>query len=318
MNEEIKVPVFLMTGFLESGKTDFLVYTMEQDYFAVEGTTLLIVCEEGEEEYEADYLRENRIVMEVIEEPEDFTAQKLQELQDKYNPEQVVIEYNGMWQMKVINECDFPKGWEIFQQVTMVDASTFQLYLNNMKSLFMDMARDSDLIIFNRATKDMPLDNFRRGIAIANPKATIVFEDDNGEQIEDIYDGQMPFDVEANPIEIEPIDYGLWYMDVTDNPERYHGKMVHFQGRVWKSKKFGPGIIVPGRQAMTCCADDTTFIGYVCNTKYADKIKNGQWIDITAMLKWEHSEYYEEEGPVLYAKHIKVIQPLKNEMVYFN
>lgn len=318
MNEEVKIPVFLMTGFLESGKTDFLVYTMEQDYFAVEGTTLLIVCEEGEEEYETDYLRENRIVMEVIEEPEDFTAEKLQELQDKYNPEQVVIEYNGMWQMKVINECEFPKGWEIFQQVTMVDASTFQLYLNNMKSLFMDMARDSDLIIFNRATKDMPLDSFRRGIAIANPQATIVFEDDQGEQIEDIYDGKMPFDVDADPIEIEPIDYGLWYMDVTDNPERYHGKMVHFQGRVWKSKKFGPGIIVPGRQAMTCCADDTTFIGYVCHTKYADKIKNGQWIDLTAMVKWEHSDYYEEEGPVLYAKHIKVIQPLENEMVYFN
>lgn len=319
MSEDVRVPVFLMTGFLESGKTDFLLYTMEQDYFAVPGTTLLIVCEEGEQEYEDDYLKANRIVMEVIEEPEDFTSEKLQELEDKYHPEQVVIEYNGMWQMKIINSCTFPEGWDISQQVTMVDASTFQLYLNNMKSLFMDMARESDLIIFNRATKDMPLDNFRRGIAIANPKATIVFEDDQGEQIEDIYDGKMPFDVDADIIEIEPIDYGLWYMDVTENPERYHGKMVHFQARVWKPREIGPGVIVPGRKAMTCCDDDTTFLGYVCHTKYADKIKNGQWIDLTAMVKWENSSYYEEEdGPILYAKHIKVIPPLETEMVYFN
>ena len=45
-------PVFLINGFLEAGKTEFLSFTMEQDYFRTEGKTLLIVCEEGDTEYD--------------------------------------------------------------------------------------------------------------------------------------------------------------------------------------------------------------------------------------------------------------------------
>ena len=317
MLEDREVPVFLMTGFLESGKTDFLTYTMEQDYFQVDGTTLLILCEEGELEYEEEYLEANRIVMEVLEDQEELTSEKLQELEDKYRPEQVVIEYNGMWPMSQIHSCKSPKGWEVSQQVTMVDASTFQLYMNNMKSLFMDMARDSDLIIFNRASMDMPLDNYRRSIAIVNPQATIVFEDMDGEQIEDIYDGKMPFDFTAPIIDIEPIDYGMWYMDVTENQQRYENKTVRFQAKVQKSPRIGTRAIIAGRTAMTCCDDDTVFMGYVVVCPSRDKVNNGDWIDLTAEVKFEYAPHYRKVGPVLYEKELKVIEPLENEMVYF-
>ncbi len=312
-----EVPVFLMTGFLESGKTDFLKYTMEQDYFQVEGTTLLILCEEGELEYEEEYLEANRIVMEVLEEQDELTSDKLQELEEKYRPEQVVIEYNGMWPMSQIHSCKSPKGWEVSQQVTMVDASTFQLYMNNMKSLFMDMARDSDLIIFNRSSMDMPLDNYRRSIAIVNPQATIVFEDMDGEQIEDIYDGKMPFDVTAPIIDVEPIDYGMLYMDMSENQERYNGKTVRFQAKAKKSPRLGSKVIVAGRTAMTCCDDDTVFMGYVVMCPSRDKVNNGDWVDLTAEVKYEYTPHYRKVGPVLYEKELKVIEPLENEMVYF-
>ena len=46
---EISTPVYLVDGILESGKTSFLNFTIRQDYFQVDGTTLLISCEEGEE-----------------------------------------------------------------------------------------------------------------------------------------------------------------------------------------------------------------------------------------------------------------------------
>ena len=312
-----EVPVFLMTGFLESGKTDFLKYTMEQDYFQVEGTTLLILCEEGELEYEEEYLEANRIVMEVLEDQEELTSEKLQELEEKYRPEQVVIEYNGMWPMSQIHSCKSPRGWGVSQQVTMVDASTFQLYMNNMKSLFMDMARDSDLIIFNRSSMDMPLDNYRRSIAIVNPQATIVFEDMDGEQIEDIYDGKMPFDFEAPIIDIEPIDYGIWYMDMTENQERYNGKTVRFQAKAKKSPRLGTKVIVAGRTAMTCCDDDTVFMGFVVMCPSRDKVNNGDWVDVTAEVKYEYTPHYRKVGPVLYEKELNVIEPLENEMVYF-
>lgn len=318
MNEEIRVPVFLMTGFLDSGKTEFLRYTMAQDYFAVPGTTLLLLCEEGDEEYSSEYLRKNRIAVEIIEEEEDLTPEKLLEFEKKYSPEQVVIEYNGMWQTKQLKDCALPSGWAVMQQVTTVDTSTFQLYLDNMKSLFMDQAKESDLIIFNRASKSLPLDVYRRGIKVANPKATIIFEDENREQITDIFIGEMPFDLTKEVIDIDSVDYGIWYLDAMDHKERYHDRLVHFQAQVWKNDQFGPSVFVPGRMAMTCCADDTTFIGYLCKSKNTGKLQNGQWIDLTALVRMEQAPVYKDYGPVLYARHIKIIDPLPNDLVYFN
>ena len=58
--QEERMPLFLINGFLEAGKTEFIKFTMEQEYFKTEGKTLLIVCEEGEEEYEEEFLKENR------------------------------------------------------------------------------------------------------------------------------------------------------------------------------------------------------------------------------------------------------------------
>ena len=55
---EPDVMVYLMTGFLDSGKTEFLKFTLSQEYFQVEGNTLLILCEEGEEEYDPQEMLE--------------------------------------------------------------------------------------------------------------------------------------------------------------------------------------------------------------------------------------------------------------------
>ena len=52
--EDDRMPLFLINGFLEAGKTAFIKFTLQQDYFQSEGKTLLIVCEEGEEEYEEE------------------------------------------------------------------------------------------------------------------------------------------------------------------------------------------------------------------------------------------------------------------------
>ena len=87
-------------------------------------------------------------------------------------------------------------------------------------------------------------------------------------------------------IEIDDADYGIWYVDMGDNPERYEGKTVHFRGMVLKSKDVGADFFVPGRMAMTCCADDTSFIGYVCKCASAKSLVMGSWVDVTATVKW--------------------------------
>ena len=76
-------PVYIINGFLESGKTEFITYTLSQPYFQIRGKTLLIVCEEGEVEYEEVLLRKSRTVMEVIDEEENFTPENLIELEKK-------------------------------------------------------------------------------------------------------------------------------------------------------------------------------------------------------------------------------------------
>ena len=313
---ERDVPVYLITGFLESGKTRFLDFTIRQQYFQIPDLTLLLVCEEGEGEYDPAELKKCNTVMEVIENPEDFTLETLKALDKKYRPERVLIEYNPLWSVAKLYEMTMPRGWDMAQHIVTVDASCFQIYMNNMKSIFMEMIRGADMVIFNRCQPDNPLANFRRSVKVVSPAAEVLFEDENGE-IEDIFQDEMPYDMNADVIDIEDIDYGIWYIDMMDNLDNYVGKTVRFKGQVLKSRDLNAGFFVPGRMAMTCCADDTQFIGYVCTKPDAGKPRMGSWVEVTARVEKEYMDVYHDEGPVLYAKEIKETAKPEQELVYF-
>ena len=141
--------------------------------------------------------------------------------------------------------------------------------------------------------------------------------DEEGE-MEDIFQDELPFDINAPIVEIPPEDYGIWFVDAMDNPDTYVGKIVRFKGRVMKPRGMGSKFFVPGRVAMTCCADDTTFLGYICRSDYAPHIKEGSWVEVTAKVAFENRTEYQGEGIVLYASDVKECEPLKEEMVYFN
>lgn len=316
--EEYKVPIYLISGFLESGKTTFLNFTLQQDYFSIAGKTLLILCEEGEEEYDRAALARRNTVIEVIESEEEMTAERLEALDIMHQPERVVIEYNGMWLVSKFEEMKKPEGWGIEQEITCVDASTYQVYMANMKSLFMDMVRNADMVLFNRCKEGDPLPQYRRGIKVANQSAEVIFEGEEGE-MENIFQDEMPFDLDAPIVEILPEDYGIWFVDAMDHPEKYEGKVLRFKGRVMKPRGMGSKFFVPGRTAMTCCADDTTFLGYVCKSAYAPKLKEGEWVEVTAKAAVEsRAEYQGEKGIVLYAENVSTCEALSDEMVYFN
>lgn len=315
--DEITVPIYLMAGFLESGKTSFLNFTIEQDYFQIEGPTLLILCEEGEEEFDGKALKRGNTKVEILDKPEDLTAERLVAYDAFYNPARVIIEYNGMWQVSKLEETVMPKGWGVVQQIVTVDAGTFQVYMNNMKSLFVEMVRNADMVLFNRCEEGMPLAAFRRSVKVVNQAAEIIFEDEEGE-IENIFEDEMPFDVNADVIEIMDEDYGIWFIDAMDHPETYRGKKVSFTGMVLKSREFSKDMFVPGRMAMTCCADDTTFIGYVCKSPEARRLRTGKWVKVLAEVDYEYMDFYHKEGPVMTALSVEEAEPLKEELVYFN
>ena len=314
--QDEEVFVYLMTGFLESGKTRFLDFTLKQDYFQVDGTTLLILCEEGEEEYDPDEMKDYNVVIEYVEDQEDLTEEFLVELDKKYQPERVVIEYNGMWRVSEFESMELPDSWVIEQKITTVDASTFQVYLANMKPLFVEMVTDTDMVFFNRCTDIEPLAGFRRSVKIVSPQAEVIFEDEEGE-IEDIFGDKVPYDIDADIVEIDPVDYGIWFLDVTENMERYDGKVIKYTARVQKPKRFPNNALVLGRKAMTCCADDLTFLGYVCKTEEAEKYKTGDWVTITAKISYKRLSVYDGVGPVLNAIEIEPAEEIE-ELVYFN
>ena len=187
----------------------------------------------------------------------------------------------------------------------------------NMKSIFMDMVRTSDMVVFNRCKREDPLPSYRRSIKVTNQRAEVIFEDEEGE-LGDIFQDEMPFDVNAPVIDILPEDYGIWFVDAMDHPETYQGKTVKFKARVMKPRGMGSKFFIPGRTAMTCCADDTTFLGYVCRSPYAPKLTPGQWVEVTARVGIENRMEYQGEGIVLYADYVEPCEPLAEEMVYFN
>ena len=313
--DEITVPIYLITGFLESGKTSFLSFTLQQDYFRTEGKTLLILCEEGEEEYDEEALAKDNVVVEVIEKEEDFTPERLQALDIIHQPERVVMEYNGMWLVSKFEEMKLPAGWGIEQHITCVDASTFQVYMQNMKSIFMDMVRNADMVVFNRSKKEYPLANFRRSIKVVNPSAEVIFEDEEGEMT-DIFADQMPFDLDAEIVDIPPEDYGIWFVDAMDHPDRYVGKTLRFKARARRPRGMGSKFFIPGRTAMTCCADDMTFLGYICKSRDARHLETRQWVTVRARVEVEFWKDYDGEGPVLYAEEVVPAEPIE-EVVQF-
>ena len=313
---ESNVMVYLMTGFLDSGKTQFLKFTLEQDYFQIDGKTLLILCEEGEEEYNPMEMLKYGVVIEKIEDQEDLTEEYLEELNRKHEPERVVVEYNGMWKVSDFESMKLPDGWEIEQKLTTVDASTFQMYLTNLKPLFVEMVRGAELVLFNRCEDLKPLPGYRRSVKVVSPQAEVIFEDEEGE-IENIFEDDVPYDLKAPVIQIAREDYGIWYVDMMENPDRYKGKTVEFTAKVLKPRSFPSKVFLPGRMAMTCCADDTTFLGYVCRSAYAPKLKAGQWITVRAKVRYANVSVYQGEGPVLEAENIEPAEPIE-ELVYFN
>ena len=306
-------PVYMINGFLESGKTEFITYTLAQPYFQVRGKTLLILCEEGENEYDPVLLKQSRTVLEVIDEEADFVPNRLIELEKKHKPERIIVEYNGMWNYK---EMKLPWHWRIEQQITTIDASTFPMYFTNMKSLLAEQIRKSELIIFNRCDGVEDLGSYKRNVKAINPKAEIVFEDSNGE-INEIMEEDLPYDLKSEVIELDNNGYGIWYLDSMDHLERYEGKKISFVGMVLKPKQFPKGYFVPGRMAMTCCAEDMAFLGYACAYDGTGSLEDKQWVKVTARVEKEYFEQYQGEGPVLYALSVEQTRAPKEEIISF-
>ncbi|MBQ3205710.1 MAG: GTPase [Peptococcaceae bacterium] len=290
------IPVYFINGFLESGKTEFINFTIEEDYFKIDELTLIIACEEGEKEYEPEALEGGNAVLELLDGESAFTLKNLSALAAKHNPERIIIEYNGMWNPKDIL---LPQDWAMEEQITLIDATTFAMYYANMKSRIAEMVRNADVVVFNRCDNIAldELQSFRRSVRAINSFADIVFENAYGEM--ELGEEELPYDLESDIIVLNEDTYAIWYMDAMERMDRYHGKTVQFLAMVMHQEDFPEGWLIPGRVAMVCCEDDVAFLGFPCKWDGAP-LAEGQWVTMTAVMKEEYWFEYEGEGPVLY------------------
>ncbi len=313
-----EIPVYLFTGFLEGGKTTFIQNTLIGQNFNEGDRALLIVCEEGIEEYDAAELAGHNIMLEVIEEPEDMTTERFMKYQQEYKPELVLIEYNGTWKLQQLFDLHVPKGWTVVQIVANVDASTFESYLGNMRAMMMEQVSMANLVIFNRCTEETKRGEYRRIVKANNRMATIVFEKEDGSTEFENADDDLPYKLDGDIIEIEDDDFGIFYIDASDNPDKYIGKKVHYKGMVYKPGNYGKTAFVPGRHAMTCCVEDIAFVGFKCVSDMAAMLKERQWVEVTGTIKKEYYREFQGEAPVIYAEKVVPASKPKEEVVLFN
>lgn len=313
-----EIPVYLFTGFLEGGKTTFIQNTLIGQNFNEGDRALLLVCEEGIEEYDAAELAKHNIMLEVIEDSEDLTTEHLMKLQTQYKPKLVLIEYNGTWKLEQLFELSVPRGWTVVQIVANIDASTFESYLNNMRAMMMEQISMANLVIFNRCTEETKRGEYRRIIKANNRMATVVFEKEDGSSDFENPDDDLPYSLQGDVIEIGDDDFGIFYIDASDNPDKYVGKTVHFKGMVYKPRNYGKTAFVPGRHAMTCCVDDIAFIGFKCVSDMTAMLKERQWVEITGTVKKEYYREFKGDGPVIYATKVIPSTKPEEEVVLFN
>lgn len=311
------IPTYLFTGFLESGKTTCIKEILEEGNFEDGLKTLFLITEEGEKEIDENLLRYNKVTPVVIEDEEDLTEEKCIDLVKEYKPARIMIEVNGMWDLpKLINET-IPENWIVVQTFTTVNAETFQMYINNMKSLLMAHFAQSDLVIFNRCTVDMDKASMRRNVKAINRRAQVLFESEDG-SVESNIEEELPFDVTASEIVLEDDDFGLWYLDVSEHPDKYEGKTIIFKGQVYRNRTFPSDAFVPARAAMTCCADDIAKIGFICHYKEAAKLATNDWVMVSVKVKPEFSKKNQSLYPVLWADKVEAAEAPEEEVVYFS
>ena len=311
-----EIPVYLFTGFMDSGKTTLIRQTLLKDRFGDGAKTLLIVCEDGDEEYDEEEMKAAGVRMLMLEKEEDFTETLLKNVNLQYLPEQVFIEYNGTWGMDTLLETALPDGWVIVQSLATADASTFDMYLSNMRAMILEQLFKADVVIFNRCSDDTPKGKFRRAVKAVNRPAQIVYERKDGEI--DETEEELPFDLNQDVIEITDFDYAIWYMDVQENYKKYDGKKVEFTALVYNPDKMKKGVMVPGRFAMTCCIEDASFLGLKCRYPDSKSIPHKSWIHITAQIRVEFAMEYKGRGPVLYPVSIEPAEKPEEELVYFS
>ena len=298
-----QIPVYAFTGFLDSGKTKFIQETLEDPRFNAGERTLLLVFEEGEEEYDFSAYPHQNVYLEVLDQ-QTVSPKELQALAKKYKAQRVVAELNGMQQVGDLY-MRFPENWVLAQEVMFADSTTIMAYNANMRNLVMDKLVGAQMVVFNRLEPGADVMPFHKLARAASRRIDILYDYTDGHTQFDEIEDPLPFDINAPVIEVRDEDYALWYRDVSEEPEKYEGKTVRFKAQVAMLRRDKDGMFAPGRFVMTCCVEDIQFCGIPCRYAQSAALTSRSWVMVTAKIYAEkHKLYKGETGPILTALEV--------------
>ncbi len=317
MQPKNEIPVYLFCGFLEAGKTKYIQSILEDPRFNTGDGILVLVCEEGEEEYDSSSFATPLVSIETFDSADTLTPERLESRRRRAGASLVVVEYNGMWQIDDLYYA-LPNDWMVYQQLTFIDATTIMNYNTNMRQLVFDKIKTSDGIVFNRVKPDediMPLHKLVRDI---DRNAQIIYEKTDGSiEYDEIVD-PLPFDIDADVVEIADSDFAIWFRDISEEPEKYVGKTIRYKGLIAKDVDMARDTFVAGRHIMTCCADDIAYNGLACvSSKLAGTVKSYDWRIVTGVIKMEKNSLYKRPGPVIHIETLEEAEKPNPEVASF-
>ena len=307
-------PVYVFSGFLDSGKTQAIKATLYNPRFNEGESTLIIAFEQGEVEYDEKFLQFTNSQVLYMDSVKDLTIEKQKEIDKQYRGiERIFIELNGMEDDNILYNTGFISNWELAQTLTTIDASTFQMYMVNMRQFMYNHVYNAEVVILNRSD-DVDKRYLRNNLKSINQFVELIFEDKEGNVTNKIEDEL--FDV-SKDLEISDVDYGLWFMDAIDNPRKYDNKNVSIKVKYAGTIEDEKDVLIMGRKAMVCCSNDITDIALpVIGLKEKDIDKNKYYI-----LNGVGHAVQNDEGmmiPAIRVKSYKEAQAPQEELVTFN
>ena len=306
-------PVYVFSGFLDSGKTRAIKGTLANPRFNEGERTLIICFEQGDEVYDDDFLKTSNSQIVYLDSIKDLSVNKQKELDKEYDPERIFLELNGMEDDNILYETGFTANWELAQTLTCIDASTFNMYMTNMRQFMYNHVVNAEVVILNRAD-DADKRYLRNNLKSINQYVELIFEDKDGKVTNKIEDEL--FDV-SKPLDISDIDYGLWFMDAIDNPQKYDKKQLSIKVKYAGAIEDYENILIMGRKAMVCCANDITDIAIPCMGISEKQIDRKKYYRLSGIARCIENE----EGMRMCALDVRDFQEAEapqDELVTFN
>lgn len=312
----MEIPVYIFTGFLESGKTTFIQDTLEDKRFNQGERTLLLVCEEGETEYEPAKFAGKNVFIKTLEDESELTEVNLAEMIKETKAERVLVEYNGMWMLQHFYD-EMPEGWLPYQNMLFFDGRSFLNYNANMRSLVVDKLKDCEVCVFNRLQDDMDTMELHKIVRGISRRTDILYEYANGRLVPDEIEDPLPFDIDAPVIEIKDRDFALFYRDLTEEKEKYKDKKVKFKGLAAVDKKFPDKTCALGRHIMTCCVEDIQYCALVSKLADGVQVENSTWYNVEATVDIRFSRLYGKKGPIFNVTKAEKTDPPEEQVATF-